>query len=376
MRLTLPSVTGALCAGLIFLGGGSAVAQETFSSSAPAMRVDPFWPKPLPSNWLIGQIGGISVDAQGRIWVLNRPGSHTPDEVGATQDPPRSICCTAAPAVLVFNAEGDLLQSWTGEARGDRWPNTEHSIFVDHLGFVWIGGAGENDGFVVKYTADGRFVSRIGSPGPSLGNADTTRLGRPAGLFVDPERNELYVADGYANQRIIVFDAETGAYRRHWGAYGRPPVDTGQAAATPGNYPPTSGPAHFALPHGLRISEDGKVYVADRPNNRIQIFDRSGAFLSEQAYLPATQGLGSTWDLAFTPDSDQSLVVVADGENNQLHFARRADGQIVGSVGRRGRNAGQFHWLHAVAVDGAGAVYTGEVQTGKRLQRFVPESAQ
>lgn len=362
---------GALCAGLTVLGGASA-AQEP-SSPSPTLRVDPFWPKPLPQNWLVGQIGGISVDDQDRIWVLNRPGSHAPDEVGVSQTPPRSVCCVAAPAVLVFNAAGDLLQSWTGEARGERWPNNEHSIFVDHQGFVWIGGAGENDGFVVKYTADGRFVMRIGSPGPSLGNNDTTRLGRPAGLFVDPERNELYVADGYANQRVIVFDAETGAYRRHWGAYGRPPVDSGQAASTPENYAPSPGAESFALPHGLRLSADGKVYVADRPNNRIQIFDRSGAFLGEQAYLEETGGLGSTWDLAFSADSGQNLVVVADGENNQLHFARRETGEIVGSVGRRGRNAGQFHWLHAVDTDSDGAVYTGEVQTGKRLQRFVPE---
>ena len=282
------SLIGALCAGLTLLGGAAAAQAP---SSPSVLTVDPLWPKPLPSNWLVGQVGGIAVDGQDRIWVLNRPGSHQPDEIGASLTPPRSICCVAAPPVLVFNSAGDLLQSWGGESRGELWPNTEHSIFVDHEGFVWIGGAGENDGFVVKYTADGEYVMRIGSPGPSLGNNDTTRLGRPAGLFVDPERNELYVADGYANQRVIVFDAATGEYRRHWGAYGHPPVDIGQPAATPGNYPDKPGPTSFALPHGLRVSSDGLVYVADRPNNRIQIFDRSGRFVSEQVYLAATEGL-------------------------------------------------------------------------------------
>lgn len=364
--------SAAVAATLTILAGGPAAAQIATApraDQAAVLAVDPYWPQPLPSNWLIGQVSGISVDDQDRIWVIHRPGSLTADEAGAAQTPPRSICCVPAPAVVVFNRAGEVLTAWGGEGRGERWPTTEHSIFIDHLGFVWVGGNGDNDGFIVKYTPEGEFVLRIGSPGPSLGDADVTRLGRPGGLFVDPATNEVYVADGYDNHRVIVFDAVTGEHRRHWGAYGRR-LD-GLDASPPVPVPEGRSDS-FGLPHMVRIDRDGLVNVVDRPNNRVQVFTKAGEFVREQVILPETRGVGSVWDIAFTIDPEQAFMIVADGENNQLHIVPRGGEHIAQSIGRRGRNAGHFHWLHSLGVDSAGAVYTGEVSTGKRLQKFTP----
>jgi hypothetical protein len=333
----------------------------------PTFAVDPSWPKPLPNNWIIGQVGGMTVDWQGHIWVLHRPRSLTDDEMGATLSPPRSKCCVSAPPVLEFDIDGNLLRAWGGPGQGYEWIGREHGIEVDERGFVWIGGNADNDNALLKFTLDGKYVAQIGRIAPRTNSNDTTQLGRPAETAIDKDANEIYVADGYGNRRIIVFDATTLAYKRHWGAYGHAPNDDKQQAYDPKN--PVQ--QQFGNPvHCVKIANDGLVYVCDRTQNRIQVFRKDGTFVKEWFFEKNTLGNGAVWDLAIWPDPKQTWLLSADGENNEIRILKREDGSLVGSFGRSGRNAGQFHWVHAMAVDRLGNVYTGEVDNAKRIQKF------
>ena len=339
------------------------------AQAPPQYKVDASWPKQLPNNWIMGQIGGIAVDAQDHIWVLQRPGSNTKDDLGAAQNPPVSECCVSAPPVLVFDAEGNLLKSWGGPGQGYDWPMSEHSIFVDHAGNVWITGNGAKDRQAIKLTGDGKFILEIGHPTDSpMKNADISILGRPAGIEVDEKAHEVYFADGYLNRRVIVFDSETGIFKRMWGAYGNPPSDTELMPYAPGG-PPSQ---LFRNPlHAVHISKDGLVYVCDRVNDRIQVFTKDGKFQKEFILRPNTLGNGSAYDLAFSHDPEQKYLLVDDGENNVIWTLLRSDGSVQGTTGHAGRGAGQFHHVHAIAADSKGNFYTGEVDTGRRVQRFV-----
>jgi DNA-binding beta-propeller fold protein YncE len=333
----------------------------------PKFQVDASWPKTLPNNWIMGQAAGVAVDAQDHVWVIQRPRSLTDDEKAATFNPPRTKCCVPAPPVLEFDQDGKLLRAWGGPGQGYDWFENEHGINIDHKGFVWVGGNGNNDGHVLKFTQDGKFVMQIGKPGPQTGSADTTRLGRPADTEVDPATNEIYIADGYGNHRVIVFDADTGAYKRHWGAYGKPPSDDKLPAYNPAN-PPSQ---QFANPvHCVKIAKDGLVYVCDRSNDRIQVFRKDGTFVKEFFVAKETRQQGSVWDLDLWPDAKQTFLMNADGANNEVRTLVRDTGDVVGTFGRNGRNAGEFHWIHNLAVDSKGNIYTTEVDTGKRAQKF------
>ncbi|MDB5484854.1 MAG: hypothetical protein JWR73_878 [Tardiphaga sp.] len=342
------------------------------AADVPTFEVDASWPKPLPNNWILGQVGGITTDKNGHIWLIHRPRSLTDDEKGASLTPPRSKCCVSAPPVLEFDAEGNLLRSWGGppakeSGAGYEWVGREHGIEVDDQGFVWIGGNADNDNAILKFTGDGKFVMQIGTIAPSKGSNDTTQLGKPAETAIDKAANEIYVADGYGNRRVIVFDATTGAYKRHWGAYGNKPNDDKQPAYDP----KAPAPQQFANPvHCVKIANDGLVYVCDRINNRIQVFKKDGSFVKEWFFEKNTLGNGAVWDLAVWPDPKQTWLLSADGENNEIRVLNREDGRVVGTLGRSGRQAGQFHWIHAMAVDAKGNVYTAEVDTGKRVQKF------
>ena len=337
------------------------------ANTPPSFVVDPHWPKPLPNNWQLGQVAGVAVDSRDHIWIIQRPSTLTEDERGASLSPPRSKCCMPAPPVLVFDTEGNLIRSWGGPGQGYEWPKGEHGIYVDHKDNVWIAGNAESDHQVLKFTLDGKFLLQIGRAGQTNGSNDTQLLGRPADTEVDPKTNEVYVADGYRNKRVIVFDAETGAYKRHWGAYGKRPDD-----ADPGKYDPAAPVAQqFRNPvHCVRIANDDLVYVCDRVNNRIQVFRKDGTFVKEFFTDRQTLGNGSAWDVDLSPDQKQTYMFNADGENNQVMTLVRADGTIVSAFGRNGRYAGQFHWLHNLAVDSKGNIYTAEVDTGKRAQKF------
>jgi DNA-binding beta-propeller fold protein YncE len=360
------------------------------------------------------------VDKNDHIWIVQRARTLTSDERGASDFEPGagavldgaarpqgaiSDCCLPAPAVMQFDLKGNLLQAWGGPADpefaqgpGSRcpeptceWPNTEHGIYVDHNMNVWLGGQAGRA--VLKFTADGHFLLQIGRRLPPVRNSNDTNgapngtplLGQPADLEVDPKTNELYIADGYTNLRVIVVDAETGLYRRHWGAYGQNPVnDTGNVGPYIKNQPPAP---HFRNPvHAVRITNDGLVYVADRANNRIQVFDKKTAglpcqnpmgtpglcgFVGEFFVERDTLGPGSTWDLDVSPDRAQQFLFNADGSNNYVWTLLRSTGEIIERFGRNGRSAGQFHWVHNLAVDSRGNMYTAEVDTGKRVQKFV-----
>jgi DNA-binding beta-propeller fold protein YncE len=350
---------------------GAATQPVADSIAVPSFRVDPNWPKPLPNNWILGQVSGIATDASDHVWVLQRPGSLTEDERGATLNPPQFACCAPAPPVLEFDAAGNLLNSWGGPGKGYNWPQSEHGIHVDGKGFVWITGNGKNDGQVLKFTRDGKFVLQIGKVGPQTGNADTTRLGQPAGVEVDTAANEVYVADGYYNKRVIVFDADTGAYKRHWGAFGKPPSsDPPELRRTA---PPTVAQLmQFGNPvHCVRVAHDGLVYVCDRLNNRVQVFQKNGRYVKEFSVAPRTAGNGAVWDIVLSRDPQQRYLFMADGGNNQVLTLLRETGAVQGTTGRPGRYAGEFHWVHDLAIDSQGNLYAGEVDTGKRAQRFV-----
>jgi DNA-binding beta-propeller fold protein YncE len=335
--------------------------------TTPQFAVDPGWPKPLPNNWILGQVAGVAVDARDHIWIIQRPSTLTPDEKGAALSPPRSKCCLPAPPVMEFDAEGNFIQGWGGTGAGYEWPAGEHGIHIDHKDNVWIAGNGENDHQVLKFTRAGKFLMQIGRAGMTNGSNDISFLGRPADTEVDAEANEVYVADGYRNKRVIVFDADTGVYKRHWGAYGNRPSDDNAGA-----YNPTASvPQQFRSPvHCVRIAKDGLVYVCDRVNNRIQVFLKDGTFVREFTVAKETLGNGAVWDLDFLPDKGETYMVNADGENNHVWVLLRRSGEVVSIIGQNGRSAGQFHWIHNLAVDSKGNIYTAEVDTGKRAQKF------
>ena len=336
--------------------------------AASRYAVDPYWPKPLPGKWQVGAVAGVAVDRRDHVWIIQRPGSLTDDEKAASFNPPRAACCVPAPSVMEFDADGTALRSWGLPGAGYDFPKREHGIYVDPQDNVWIAGNHEQDHQVLKFTADGKFLLQIGKAGQTGGSNHTQLLGKPAHMEMDATSNELFVADGYGNRRIVVFDATTGAYKRHWGAYGNKPDDSKTS------YNPAAAPSQqFGSPvHCVRLAKDGLVYVCDRENNRIQVFQKSGVFVREFFLARDTLLIGAVWDMVLSTDPRQTYLYVADGANNQVHVLQRDSGTEVASFGRNGRMAGQFHWVHNIAIDSKGNLYTGEVDTGKRLQRFTP----
>jgi DNA-binding beta-propeller fold protein YncE len=350
---------------------GKGTAEES-SGDIPSFKVDPFWPKPLPHDWLIGQVAGVAVDAKNHVWIVHRPNSLGEDEYAPTQQPASGVPYIPAPPVIEFDAEGNVVQAWGGPSEEFDWPANPHGIFIDHEDNVWIGGSGADDHQVLKFRRDGTFIFQIGNAGKTGGSNDTDLLGRPAEFDVDPLTNELYIADGYQNRRIIVFDANTGKYLRHWGAYGNKPDDSPQDPYKPGIAPRRQ----FGNPvHAVRISGDGLVYVCDRPNDRIQVFQKDGEFVQEGFIARETLGNGTAWDIDFSPDPQQAYIYLTDGTNQCIWILHRENLKVAGSFGRIGRYAGQFIWVHSLAVDSRGNIYTGEVYRGKRVQKFTFQGA-
>jgi DNA-binding beta-propeller fold protein YncE len=344
-----------------------ASAEDAKTAAIPQFQVDALWPKTLPNNWILGQVAGITVDRFDRIWVVHRPNSLTPRERAAEHNPPESRCCVAAPPVLVFDQSGNLVRSWGGPGQGYQWPETEHGVFIDGNDFVWLAGSGKTDGQLLKFTMDGKFVLQIGKSGQGNDSNSTERLGSPADIAVDTAAREVYAADGYANRRVVVFDSETGAYKRHWGAYGKKPSDE----KTPPYDPAKPASQQFGNPvHCVRIDKDGLVYVCDRTNDRVQIFRKDGTFVSEHFYEKNTRATGSVYEIAFSPDKAQKFIYMIDGANGEVRIVDHASKEVVGRFGRIGRQAGQFTALHNVTVDHQGNIYTAEVNTGQRIQRF------
>jgi DNA-binding beta-propeller fold protein YncE len=351
---------------------------------APRFEVDPLWPKPLPNHWILGATIGVSVDSRDHVWIIHRPGSLEPGEMHAAANPPIAQCCVPAPPVLEFDAAGNLVNSWGGPGEGYDWPESNHGITVDYRGNVWIGGNGRgsaaemaagpdgvvtfHDNSILKFTSSGKFLMQIGKPRSSKGSNDVENLRLPAKIFVDPKTNEAYVADGYGNHRVIVFDADTGKYKRHWGAYGNRPDDS-----DPGPYKAGQPPAQqFRNPvHCAMLSHDNLLYVCDRANDRIQVFTPDGKFVKEGFIETATLGSGSAWDLAFSADAQQKFIYLADGENDRVHILDRDSLAVLTTFGEGGRQPGEFYGVHSIATDSKGNIYTTETYRGQRVQKFV-----
>jgi DNA-binding beta-propeller fold protein YncE len=337
--------------------------------AAPAFQVDPMWPK-VPKQWMLGQVAGLSVDARDHVWILQRPWSLANDEKATDPDAP---CCHPAPPVMEFDEAGNYLQGWGGAGDGYEWPADEHAIHVDFKGNVWISSAGgprlatKQENQILKFTQAGKFLLQIGRRGMSKGSLDTANFNNAADIHVYAKTNEVFVADGYVNRRVIVLDADTGAFKRMWGAYGNAPDD-----AAP-NQPKDEGPgaAQFNLVHGVRVSDDDLVYVADRRNNRMQVFTIDGKFQREIFVERKTKLLGTSFSVAFSPDARQEYLYLADAGNGRVHIYDRKTLAEVGGFGRIGHYAGQFVFLHVVAADSKGNLYTAEVGGGRRVQKFL-----
>jgi len=336
---------------------------------APMFEVDPFWPKPLPNHWILGSVVGVGIDSQDNVYIIHRQAPlNERTEIGAATDPPTGECCLPAPYVLVFDPVGNLIDSWGGAGEGYTWPASNHGISIDPMDNVWIGGNGAGDGHILKFTKDGRFLAEYGIPGTDLDSNSMEHFGRPAKIAFDAEANEIYVADGYRNKRVAVLDMKTGAIKRMWGAYGNVPSDEDM-----GRYDPNAplitqfrSPVHCAEP-----TNDGLVYVCDRPNDRLQVFRKDGTYVTERQIAPLTLGDGSTWDIAFSRDAAQKYMYLADGKNMKVYIMDRESLEILTSFGDGGRQPGLFFAVHSIATDSEGNIYTTETYEGKRVQKFL-----
>jgi DNA-binding beta-propeller fold protein YncE len=330
----------------------------------PGFQVDPSWPQ-LPETWILGPIAGIATDLSDNVWLIHRPSSVTD----------KRVCCKAAPVVIEFDSAGRFLQSWNGPGEGYQWPaaNDEHGIYVDYKNNVWIAGRGANgnsENQILKFDNKGNFLLQIGRHGTGNDSNDTTRFGQPADMAVYPRTNEVFVADGYGNRRVIVFDADTGSYKRHWGAYGNRPDDS--APKTPVHNGP--GDPQFNQVHQLRISQDGLIYVADRLNRRIQVFRIDGTFVQEAFVRRGSQETaGTVSSLAFSADRSQQFLYVADQTEDRILILDRQSLKELGALGHFGRSAGQFVSPHNITTDSKGNLYVGEDVGGQRVQKFVFE---
>jgi NHL repeat len=388
-KTVVASVLGAgMVAALATYGPVGVHAADVKADQMPLFQFDPTWPKiPLPNDWALGTVTGVDVDEQQHVWIIHRPHTLLHNyEDGLEHQPATALCCRMAPPVIEFDQAGSVVRSWGGPGEGYQWPghapaemhaqntnpvsswNGEHTVYVDHKGNVWIGnnaGLG-SDGHILKFTRDGKYLLTVGTVGKGKGSNDTTTLGKPTGVAVWPATNEVFIADGYTNRRVIVFDADTGAYKRHWGAYGKKPDDSMRERYVPGGPPP----AQFNTPHGLGISNDGLVYVTDRGNCRIQVFKTDGTYVNEVFVAPDTPQ-GSAFDVAFSADKDQRFLYMLDGRSDKVWILRRADLKILGNFGCGGHFAGCFTTPHNMATDGKGNIYVTESAEGKRVQRFL-----
>ena len=348
----------------------AASAQQSGTLKPPTFQVDPSWPV-VPNNWVLGEVSSIAVDGRDHIWVLHRPRSIPADKRA-----------NAAPPVLEFDTSGKLLGSWGGDGEGFDWPEREHGITVDAKGFVWISGnggwpkptgAGSGDDMILKFTPQGKLVFQIGKRGQSTGNADMTNVHQPADAFVHTPTNELYVADGYGNQRVVVFDAGSGKFKRTWGAFGNmPPAAMAPNPATPQpNQGGPDGPPQFGLVHAVKVSTDGVVYVADRTNNRIQTFTTMGKFLKQVRLAQQGTVTPVPAGFAFSQDKPQRFLYVVDSGPMQVAVFDRQSLTQIGTIGMRGPNPGDFDIVHHMAADSKGNLYTAEIVTNRRAQKFV-----
>jgi len=337
----------------------SAQAAEPQGRSLPIFEVDRAWPK-VPPQWKLGDASSMAIDAQDNVWVLHRPRTLKAGDVAK-----------AAPPVIVFDTAGNYIKAWGGAGNGYEWPEREHGIHIDYKGFVWVGGNNcptnglpglkrVADDQLLKFTPDGKFVMQIGHSDQSKGNADTQNLHRPADVWVYPQTNELFVADGYGNHRVAVFDAESGAFKRMWGAFGNKPVDDDHCQiVTPPSFS-DPGPPQLSIVHAIRVAKDGTVYVADREYRRVQMFTKDGKFLKQLV----RNSVPFARDLALSPDANQQLLYVGGG--NGIFVVDRKTLEIVGNI----QPAGIIGPGHQIATDSKGNLYIAQTTAGMQKLTF------
>ncbi len=335
----------------------SAQSSQALDSSLPMFEVDDAWPT-VPAEWKLGAPSSIAIDAQDNVWVLHRPATLPPDQAA-----------TAAPPVIVFDTAGNFIKAWGGAGEGYEWPEREHGLHIDYQGFVWLGGNNcptnglpglepVADDQLLKFTEDGTFVMQIGRSNQSQGNADTRNLHRPADQRVHPPTNELFVADGYGNHRVAVFDADTGEFKRMWGAFANPPVDDDHCQTVPQTSFSDPGPQNFSILHAIRVANDGMVYVADREYRRVQTFTQDGTFVKQLVSTDAPFAR----NLALSPDPEQQFLYVGGGDG--IVVVDRQTLKVLGTV----QPEGILGPGHQIATDSQGNLYIAA--TGAGLQKL------
>jgi DNA-binding beta-propeller fold protein YncE len=383
-----------VAAGLVVAAAVATLSNDRAQAQAPStarrvpvFEVDSAWPR-LPNNWVVGHVASVAVDRRDHVWMLHRPNTIPEDRRK-----------NAAPPVLEFDASGTFVNGWGGPGPGYDWPDSEHGIAVDYKDRIWIGGSAPiapslrnlDDDMLLTFDNKGKLLKQIGGRSVSKGNADTKSVHQSADVFVWPKTNEAFVADGYGNRRVIVFDADTGAFKRQWGAFSNAPIDVPPAARGGGgggarggaNIGGGRGPApaldtdgpgapQFGGPvHAVKVSNDGLVYVADRPNRRVQVFTPDGKYVTQTFINRSGPSPQSAAGLAFSPDEQQQFLYVADYGNSHIAVLDRKSLQLLYQFGQRSEKPGDFQGLHHLAIDSKGNLYTGEVAPGARAQRFM-----
>jgi hypothetical protein len=366
--------------------------QAVDESGAPQYRVDPFWPKPLPNRWSMQQVTGISVDPMDNVWFLNRPSAPEQDEIGGDGNPAPVLCCVKGPELIQLDQQGNVLAAWGG-AGHPKWPMNSQTVIADSKGNIWISGTNAQDS-IIKYTRDGKVLWDFEHRPPAEAgmmpenNQETSFLINKGRFQLDEVGNELYIIQ---QKRVLVYDASTGAYKRGWGGHGMP-LSQISNEAIPGytwnGGPPPDEKNFVPELHFVEISRDRRVYIGERGANRIQVFTTEGKWLQDIMVSPNTPArgcggvaavkgspCGTTYKLAISRDQQQKYLFVADGHNFVIWMLDRQSGKTLGYFGGNGRLAGQLHFPNAVATDSRGNIYTGEVDSGKRIQKFAPVMA-
>jgi len=388
-KLAKLSPLGVIVVGLLLVAGlpGYGTSQTSTGPNArlPRFEIDRSWqwPPKLPNNWVVGVVTWVAVDRHDHVWVLHRP-----------RQVPAENKDRAAPPVLEFDAAGKFVQGWGGPAAGYDWGDMEHSLSVDHQDNVWItfhnplekswsAPLERTDDMLLKFTSKGKFLRQFGGrdrhPLAVGANTDTTSVHLATEAAVYPKTNEVFIADGYGNRRVLVLDAETFAFKRMWGAFGKQPPPTMGRGNTPGDSAPvptadSTGPEHFNSVHAVKLSNDGLVYVGDRSNRRLQVFTIDGKYVGQVFVNRTAKDFRTASGLAFSADPQQQYIYVADYENGQMHIVDRKALKQVGSFGQKGEKPGEFIGLHTIAADSIGNLWTAETQpkpVGARVQRLL-----
>ena len=363
-------------------------AHRVHAQSPPQYKLDPSWPQELPNRWINGNVHGLAVDQQDHVWMLSAPRTVPADQAGAAQTPPRSACCVPAPSIIEFDDAGRVITSFGGPGYLPDWTTDEHGLAIDKAGNLWIAGnwfaqfsftAGQPpdqslpwDRQALKLSPDGKQLLEIGHPTREpANNQDTSFLGAPNALTVDDAAQEIYIADGAMNRRVVIYDSATGAFKRGWGAYGMPLAEIQNGKLPPYDQADSPSKQFRGSVNCVAISVDNLVYICDRGNDRIQVFTKAGKFVKEFLVRPETLGTGSTWSVAFSHDPTQKYLLVGDGENGVIWILDRDTGVVVTTLGRKGHSAGQFDLLQCLAMDSKGNLYTGEVAPNSRVQKWV-----